>query len=170
MTSNGTIWLHAVPRPLIKHVEWSISGALDQPVHLVWIDQPASFGAVRSEFEWTGVPGAAPRIVSELAAWQGIHFEVTLDESFGEPGRRWSHTPELGVFSVRIDEIGSALLGEEQLRALLANSSVGVSTGAEKALEEAIEQALGKPWDDALEPYRRAGELAPSVWLKHRSA
>jgi hypothetical protein len=42
----------------------------------------------------------------------------------------------------------------------MANAMAGKAT-----FEHEVDRLLGKPWDDELEPFRRAGDGAPVRWL-----
>ncbi len=50
------------------------------------------------------------------------------------------------------------MIAEDQLRAMLAETPAG-------QVPRRIHDLLGTAWDDALEPYRSAGDGAPVTWL-----
>jgi hypothetical protein len=54
------------------------------------------------------------------------------------------------------------MIPEDRLKAALVKSAVG-----DRALDDEIDKLLGRDWDDALEPFRHAGEGAPVRWLHH---
>jgi hypothetical protein len=99
------------------------------------------------EIQWFGVPGAAAQIASALRGFPNLRFEVTEDIADGM-GERFCFTPTLGMFRAATGPTGDILLGEERLRAVLAQPDVA----------EALRDALGRPWDDELEPFRMAGD------------
>jgi hypothetical protein len=90
-----------------------------------------------------------------------IRFEVTEAPSAGVDGERFCFVPSLGLWRARTSANGDIVVGEDQLRALAA-----ISRGGE-SFAHGIDELLGASWDDALEPYRRAGDGAPVTWL-HR--
>jgi hypothetical protein len=148
-----------------------------------WVDQPAAPGSMRAELTWQGKPGAAGAITSALAGWNLVRFEVTEDASPGCDAMRYSHTPALGTFSAVVAANGDVLVPEGRLRAAIALATSATSGRAEDALgtlrdlhgprhpalggslEAELGLLLGQPWDDELEPFRRAGDGAPVRWL-----
>jgi hypothetical protein len=56
---------------------------------------------------------------------------------------------------------GDIVVAEDQLRSLAATAR-----NAESYAHQ-LDQLLGAPWDEALEPFRRAADGAPVTWL-HR--
>ncbi|GAB3876027.1 hypothetical protein GCM10029964_021790 [Kibdelosporangium lantanae] len=69
--------------------------------------------------------------------------------------------PGLGLWRARTSANGDIVVGEDQLRAVAA-ASRGNESFAHK-----VDEMLGASWDEALEPFRRAGDGAPVTWL-HR--
>lgn len=160
MTARGVVFVHSAPTAVCPHVEWAIAGVVGCRVSLDWLAQPASPGLLRAEMSWQGEPGIASRITSALRGWQLLRFEVTEEPSPGCDGARFSCTPSLGIFAAVIGVHGDLLVPENRLRAAL------VLAGAGRAeLAEEVDRLLGKPWDDELEPFRRAGAGAPVRWL-----
>jgi hypothetical protein len=179
--------VHCAPPALCPHIEWAVAGVLGVPVSLRWVDQPASPGSLRAELTWQGKPGAAGAITSALASWNLVRFEVTEDASPGCDAVRFSHTPALGTFSATLAANGDIMISENRLRAaiaLAASARTGNSdrSGATElgdlrdrhgprhpalggSLEAELSLLLGEPWDDELEPFRRAGDGAPVRWL-----
>jgi hypothetical protein len=90
-----------------------------------------------------------------------IRFEVTEDPSPGVDGERFCFAPGIGLWHARAAANGDIVVAEDQLRALAAKARAGES------FAHGVDGLLGKPWDDALEPFRRAGDGAPVTWL-HR--
>jgi hypothetical protein len=143
------------------HVEWAISGTLSVRVELKWIAQPAAPGQLRAECAWTGDPGTAGKLSAALRAWPMLRFEVTEDPSPRVDGERYCFAPGLGLWHARTSANGDIMVPENQLRTLAASSRAGES------FAHHVDRLLGAPWDDALEPFRRAGDGAPVTWL-HR--
>jgi hypothetical protein len=189
---RGVLHVHCAPPALCSHIEWAVAGVLGVPVSLPWVDQPASPGAVRAELMWQSRPGTASAITSSLAAWNMLRFEVTEDASPGCDAMRYSCTPALGTFSALIGANGDIVVPEGRLRAAMAlaasarSESALTTTGRTTpesdlgslremhgprhpalggSLEAELALLLGQPWDDELEPFRRAGEGAPVRWL-----
>jgi hypothetical protein len=115
---------------------------------------------MRAELSWEGRAGSAAAIASALRSWTMLRYEITEDATPGCDGVRYSCTPSLGVFTAVIGANGDILVSENRLRAAMAGA-----TGGKAALEEELERLLGRPWDDELEPFRRAGDGAPVRWL-----
>ncbi len=55
---------------------------------------------------------------------------------------------------------GDVMIPEDRLKAAVVKSAIGA-----RPLEEEVDKLLGRPWDDALEPFRYAGDGAPVRWL-----
>lgn len=158
--TRGVLYVHSAPSALCPHVEWAVGAVLGVPVKLAWTPQPAAAGTYRAEYSWQGDAGTAAAIASGLRGWQHLRFEVTEEPSPGVEGARYSGTPELGLFSAVIGVHGDILIPEDRLKAAVVKAAVG-----DKSLLTEIDQLLGKPWDDELEPFRYAGEGAPVRWL-----
>jgi hypothetical protein len=109
---------------------------------------------------WEGAAGTGGRIASELRGWDDLRYEVTEDPSPGNDGSRWSHTPSLGIHHTWTSASGDAVVNEDRLRAALS-----VSKGDATLLTRELDRALGRAWDDELEPFRYAGEGATVRWL-----
>lgn len=160
MTVRGVFYVHSAPPALCPHIEWAVAGVLGVPARLAWTDQPAAPGSQRAQLCWEGKPGTAAAITSSLRAWKLARFEITEDASPGVDGIRYSFTPSLGVFTASIGASGDIMVPEDRLRKVMANAAVGKS-----ALEYELDRLLGTPWDNELEPFRRAGDGAPVRWL-----
>jgi hypothetical protein len=129
-------------------------------VSMPWVSQPAAPGSVRAELSWHGAPGTAGAITSALAGWNRLRFEVTEGASDGCDAVRYSYTPDLGIFSAVTSANGDIVVPEGRLRAALALGTAGASV-----LEAELQRLLGAPWDNELEPFRRASDGAPVRWL-----
>ena len=161
-TTRGVLLVHSAPRALCPHIEWAAGGVLGVRVSLDWIPQPAAPGLFRAEFSWQAEQGTGARLTSALRGWAHLRYEVTEEPSPGADGARWSHTPELGIFHAVTDVHGNVVVPEDRIR-----SAVEVGHGDPVALLAALDLALGRAWDDELEPFRHAGDGAPVRWL-HR--
>lgn len=159
MSTRGVVYVHSSPAAVCPHVEWAISGTLGARVSLQWTAQPAAPGQLRAESGWSGDVGTGAAMVKALRSWPMLRFEVTEEPSQGVDGERFCHVPGLGLWRARTSANGDVVVGEDQLRSL-----VGVARGPE-AFAHQVDQLLGAAWDDALEPYRRAGDGAPVAWL-----
>ena len=187
MSVRGVLHVHCAPPALCPHIEWAVAGVLGVPVSLLWVDQPASPGSLRAELSWQGKPGAAGAITSALASWNLVRFEVTEDASPGCDAARYSCTPVLGTFSATVAANGDVMISENRLRAAMALAASARSGTSDRSatselgslrdrhgprhpalggsLEAELSLLLGEPWDDELEPFRRAGDGAPVRWL-----
>jgi hypothetical protein len=161
VSTSGVVYVHSSPSAVCPHVEWALAGTLGVRVALQWTAQPAAPGHLRSEVSWRAEPGTASKLVVSLRSWPMLRFEITEDPSPGVDGERFCFAPGLGLWHTRTGANGDIMVGEDQLRTLAANSRGGEN------FAHHVDKLLGRPWDDALEPYRRAGDGAPVTWL-HR--
>jgi hypothetical protein len=141
---------------------------------------------LRAELAWQGKPGTSAAIASALAGWNRLRFEVTEDASPGCDAVRYSYTPSLGMFSGTTAANGDIVVSEGRIRAAMALAAAGqpgdAATGDDAlgslrelhaprhpalggSLEAELALLVGQPWDDELEPFRRAAEGAPVRWL-----
>lgn len=155
MTACGVLYVHAVPPALSPHVEWALAGVAGVPVALEWVAQPAVPGLARAEARWQGPAGTAGRLVDALRGWSPLWLEVSEDPSPGNDGERYALTPTLGMFRATTSVTGDVMLQEDLVRRLLAEAADATD------LRQRLRRELGEPWDDELEPLRRAGEGAP---------
>jgi len=160
--TRGVLFVHSAPRALCPHVEWAAGGALGVRVSLDWTQQPASPGMLRAELSWQAAQGMGAHLTSALRGWAHLRYEVTEEPSAGADGGRWSHTPELGIFHAVTDVHGNVVVPEDRVRA-----AVEAGTSDPGLLHDELDLALGRAWDDELEPFRYAGDGAPVRWL-HR--
>lgn len=160
-STSGVVYVHSSPSAVCPHVEWAISGTLSTRAELRWTAQPAAPGQLRAECAWTGKPGTGGEIVKALRAWPMIRFEVTEEASHGVDGQRFCHVPGLGLWHARTSANGDIVVAEDQLRAVVA-AARGVDSFAHR-----VDELLGSGYDEALEPFRRAGDGTPVTWL-HR--
>jgi hypothetical protein len=155
--TTGVVYIHASPAAVCPHVEWALSSTLDSRPNLKWTPQPAMPGQLRAVTNWLGPVGMGGQLAHALRSWPVLRFEVTEDPSPGVDGQRYSHTPQLGLWSGSMSANGDIVVGEMRLRAMMA-------TGADTLLAE-LDSVLGTAWDDALEPYRDGGHGAEVSWL-----
>jgi len=141
------------------HVEWAIARVLSAPVRLEWAVQPVEPAARRAEYTWSGRPGTSGELAAALRQWSMLRFEVTEEPSAGVDGERFCFAPGLGLWHGRTSANGDIVVGEDQLRALVAKIRSG------EALAHQLDELLAAGWDEALEPYRHAGDGAPVTWL-----
>lgn len=161
--AEGVLFVHSCPRAVSPHIEWATGRILGVAVNFHWQDQPAEPGTRRAEFTWSGTPGDGARLASAIRGWEDVRFEVT-EECDGDDGSRWMRTPALGMFRAQTDRSGGIVVGEDRLRQAMADGRQDAF-----ALHEALARALGQPWDDELEPFRRATAEMPVVWLRRSS-
>ncbi len=162
VATRGVLFVHASPSALCPHVEWAVAGVLGVPVDLSWTPQPARTGPYRAEYSWSGPVGTGAKIASALRGWEHLLFEVTEDATIISEGARFSFTPELGVFHAVTGLHGDIMIPEDRLKAAVVKAAVG-----DLPLLVEIDKLLGKAWDEALEPFRYAGDGAPVRWLHH---
>lgn len=155
--TSGVVYIHSSPAALCPHVEWALAGVLDAAPGLTWTSQPAAAGSLRAETEWAGPVGSGARLAAALREWPLLRFEVTEDPSEGVDGERFSHVPGLGMWHGNTSASGDIVLGEQRLRAILANGP--------RNLAADLERALGAAWDAELEEFRGGGDGAEITWL-----
>ena len=158
MSTRGVIFVHSSPTAVCPHVEWAISGVLGTQVSLHWTPQPGSPGQMRAECTWAGPVGSGGAIAGALRAWSMLRFEVTEEPTPGVDGERFCHVPTLGLWRGRTSANGDIVVGEDQLRSMLAQTPV-------QQVPLRMRDLLGEAWDEALEPYRDGGDTAEVSWL-----
>jgi len=161
--ARGAVFIHACPPALCLHVEWAISGVIGSPISLNWAVQRIDPGQFRTEYTWAGPPGSAAAIASVLRGWPMLRFEATEESTGKADGERICHVPGRGIFRGIVGANGDFLIGEQQLRHLLATAT------SREDLAHGIETVLGAAWDADLEHYRHAGDGPPGTWLHHVS-
>ncbi|HSV67526.1 MAG TPA: DUF3145 domain-containing protein [Mycobacteriales bacterium] len=160
MPTRGVVYVHSCPPAVCPHAEWAVSSVLGIRVALSWTAQPAAPGQLRAECAWTGKAGTGARIAAALRSWSMLRYEVTEEPSPGCDGERIAYLPGLGIFRSAVSANGDLVVGEEQVRALLATAR-----GAED-YAHTLDRLLGAPWDAELEPFRQAGDGAPVIMLR----
>ncbi len=158
--TRGVIFIHSVPPAVQPHVEWAVASVLGYQPHFEWTKQPAHPKFNRSELSYMAGVGTAAKLASALRGWEHLRFEITEDPTPVSDGGRYSCTPGLGIFYAQTDLMGNVVVPENRIRA--AFERAGDDTDE---LRRLLDVALGKAWDDELEPYRYAGAGAPIRFL-----
>lgn len=158
--TRGVLYVHSAPGALCPHVEWAAGGVLGVPVRLEWTAQPVERNSYRTEYSWTGAVGTAARLASSLQGWQRLRFEVTEEATSASEAERYSYTPTLGIFHAITGLHGDIMIPEDRIKHAVVSEALGT-----KDLHTALDELLGRPWDDELEVFRHAGEDAPVRWL-----
>jgi hypothetical protein len=159
-TARGFLHVHSAPRGLITHVDWAISSLCETQITLNWEPQPIEAGSMRASATWVGSDGFASRLVSLISKWSKVRMDITQQPSSLTKGERYSLTPNLGVFRAVIDEFGETNISESRIRAALARSKE-----EQEPAEIELTFLLGDPWDEELEPFRRAQTDTSVRWL-----
>lgn len=159
--TRGVVYVHSSPSAVCPHVEWAISGTLGTRVDLQWTAQPAAPSQLRAECNWSAPAGTGGKLAAGLKAWPMLRFEVTEEPSPGVDGERFCYVPGLGLWHGRTSANGDIVVGEDQLHALVDQARAG------EQLAHRLDELLAVNWDEALEPFRHAGDGAPVTWL-HR--
>lgn len=161
--ASGMLFIHSAPTALRSHIEWLATAAVGMPSPMQWDRQPVEPGSWCCEVAWQGSQQQAAGLVSTLAGWGRLRFELTVDagaEGFDGLGHRWSVTPSLGVFSATTSAAGDVLVDENRLRlAMLVARREGTDLQADLA------DLLGEPWDVELEAYRARDPELDVSWL-----
>jgi len=159
--TSGVVFIHSAPAALCPHIEWAISAALAAPLRLDWVAQEAEGASYRAETPWHGPVGTASRLVTTLRRFPQLRFEVTEEPTAATEGLRFAYTPDLGLFHAQTGPNGDLVVTENQLRSALRQAE-----GDPARLVEALSRLLGADWDEELEPFRWAGEVAGVRWLR----
>lgn len=157
--TRGVVYIHSCPPAVCPHAEWALSGVLGSRVSVSWTDQPGDPGQLRAECAWSGRPGTGAQLAAALRTWSMLRFEVTEDPSLGYDGERIAHVPGRGIHRVAVGANGDLMVGEQQLREVLAKAT-NLDT-----MRHAVHRLLGTGVDADLEPYRLAGDGAPVTWM-----
>lgn len=160
--TRGVVFVHACSRAISPHVEWALAQVLQREVSLEWTGQPVLPGAIRAEYSWQGSTGTAAKIVSALRGFTGLRFEVTEEPTPVQEGERYSVTPDLGTFRGTIGPHGDVQVSEHRLRWAMEQAASN-----DQPLSALLDDLMGTPWDEELEPFRYAGQGAPVRYL-HR--
>jgi hypothetical protein len=157
--TRGVVFIHCCPPAIGPHVEWALAGVLGRPCKLSWTAQPASPGQLRAEATWIGPVGMGAKLAGSLRAWPMLRFEITEDGTATTDGERLAYVPGRGFHRSMVAANGDIVVSEERLRGLLCRAH------SADDFHHELTQLLGSPWDAELEPYRTAGDGAPSTLL-----
>jgi hypothetical protein len=155
--AHGYLYIHSAPRVMAKNIEWTLDDSLGQLCNLTWSQQPLNPGGLRCELTWSGQVGTGSRLASALRGWHYVIFELHEVATQGGEGVMYMHTPDLGLFHSAVGPHGDLLINENQIKRVLQEN---LSTL--KIVEE-LENFVGKPWDNALEPFRIGRENSLSA-------
>jgi len=136
---RGFLTIHSCPLALKSHVEWAIESTLG-PLQVNWRNQPLAAGTQRTQIEWRSDKNLAALLASALKGWHYLRFEITFDSDF------FRFTPEFGLHRATIDQLGSILLTENQIKSALSKT--------DEVLRQSLDVALGTEWEVALEHFR----------------
>jgi hypothetical protein len=159
-STRGVLYIHSAPSALCPHIEWAVGGVFGVPARLDWTPQPVERATYRAEYTWVGGAGTAAKLASALMGWQRVRFEATEDATPDTEAERYSYTPALGVFHAVTGLHGDIMISEDQIRSAIAGAA---TRGGD--LRAQLDELLGRPWDEELEPFRCAGEGALVRWL-----
>lgn len=159
--SRCVLTIHSCPRALVSHVEWAVAAVLGPGRGFEWEDQDIQPGTHRAEITFHAEPGVVARLVSDLKSFPGLRFDASQESVGGFEGERFSYTPSLGVHRAGMTPIGETLVTESRIRSAMERAE----SPAEAVRE--IEQLLGAPWDQELEPYRFADVRSHEVRWVH---
>ena len=137
--NRGFLTIHSCPMALIRHVEWSIESLLG-PVQIEWRSQPLVAGTQRALIEWRSNKDTSAELASLLKSWHYLRFEIIYGNQL------FRHTPDLGMHRSQIDEMGSILITENQIKFALTKS--------DEEVREMLGVALGTEWEVELERFR----------------
>jgi len=150
ITYAGDLRIYSAPSALISHVEWAINQHIGSAQVFDWIAQPLSPGTFSLEFEWKSKKPVAAKLAIALKSWHFIRFEMREVNLTMSEGILFRCTPDLGLHQVTTGSTGDVMIPENQISNLIYNS-----LSVEK-LKNSLENAIGKQWDDELEPFRIA--------------
>jgi hypothetical protein len=160
-TTRGVLYVHSAPSALCPHIEWAVGGVFGAPVPLGWVAQPIERASYRTEHAWVGATGTAARLASALKGWPRVRYEVTEEATASTEGERYSYTPALGIFHAVTGLHGDIMVPEDRIR-----HAIGIADLGGRTLVDALDDLLGRAWDEELEPFRHAGDGSSAVrWL-----
>lgn len=157
---KGTLRIYACPKLLCSPTEWALGQIFKEKIDLNWTNQNLIPNHFLTELNWYGKTDIAPKIVSNLAAWSKIRFEVIQQPMNDYLGQRYSITPELGIFRADINSFGETLLTESRIK-----SCVYRALQEKTSIEQELDFILGKPWDSDLEPFRNNQIDSKVKWI-----
>jgi len=150
ITYAGDLRIYSAPSALMSHVEWGINQHIGSAQVFEWIAQPLSPGAFSLELEWKSNKAVAAKLAIALKGWHFIRFEMREVNTSMSEGVLFRCTPDLGLHQATTGSTGDVMIPENQISNLIYKS-----LSVEK-LKSSLENAIGKQWDDELEPFRIA--------------
>lgn len=145
----GWLEIFSAPNALEQHIQWSLTQILGVDIALQWNNQPLASGSGQCRLRFSGAPGIAGRIAAALAGWHYLRFDISEEASKGCDGSRYLATPSLGLFHGCIGGSGDIYLSENRIRAVV---DTALRNGRD--VESALEEALGRAWEEELLPFR----------------
>ena len=146
---SGWVEIFSAPNALHQHIQWSIAQILGIDIALQWNNQPLVPGSGQCRLRFSGVPGIAGRLAHALAGWHYLRFDISEEASTGCDGSRYLATPALGLFHGTVGGNGDLYLSENRIRAVVDSA---LRNGRD--VEDSLEEALGKSWEEELAPFR----------------
>ena len=161
VNTRGVLFIHSAPRSLCKHIQWMISNVLNTEIKLQWTAQPLDDKFYMTDLSWVGPVGTGAKLASAMRGWEHLRYEVTEEATLTTDAGRWLHTPDLGIFYAQMDRCGNMVVSENRIRHVLEYENE-----PQKMIHE-LKLALGKAWDDELEPFRYASDGNNLHWLHY---
>jgi len=157
---RGELKLYSCPKYLCKPVEWTLSEQFKTNINLNWIEQRVAPSTMTTQLKWVGPFGLGSRVVSILSKWQKLRLEV-FQESYKENNaERYSLCPSLGIFRAEMNALGETVITESRLKTALERARI-----ENEPFEIELAFLLGTPWEEDLEPFRRATEGNKLKWI-----
>lgn len=145
---RGFLTIHSAPSALRHHIDWAIQAEFGNWIKPSWNPQPLMPGSFRTQLEFRAPQGSAAKIASVLRSWHYLNFEII--EASENGGELFRCTPDLGIHRALVDQSGSVLVNENQLKVLLSSAC------DEESIREGVATILGTAWDEELERFRGA--------------
>jgi len=146
---GGWLEIFSAPNALHQHIQWSLSQILGVDIALQWNNQPLAPGSGQCRLRFSGAPGIAGQIADALAGWHYLRFDISEEASKGCDGSRYLATPSLGLFHGCVGGSKDIYLSENRIRAVV---DTALRNGRD--VESALEEALGRAWEEELLPFR----------------
>jgi hypothetical protein len=142
---NGYLQIHAAPVSVVSHLQWTIESIVTPAAPWQWQPQPLIPKSQRIELPFRTVIENLPRLVSAMFEFPNLFAEVLREPTVGTLGERWLITPNLGLKRLDINELGDAIVDENQLRTAMASTN---------DLTAQLKWLIGEDWEQELEPLR----------------
>lgn len=148
------------PKIFCKPIEWALSEIFKTKILLSWEEQQIAPSTMSTEIKWIGPFGLCSRLVSSLSKWPKIRLEAFQESYKDNPAERYALSPNLGIFRADINALGETIITESRLKAALERSRL-----EEEPFEVEFSFLVGKPWDEDLEPFRKANQNKTLKWI-----